>query len=108
MRRRDSSLSLSLRLSNRLLAINSTQVLQSEHSLGSFSPEALPIEMINKHRQRRLPSLLTVIVKAAEFLWVHAELTSHLNMSMAQPVLLPCVKPWLQLLFDIAHKWVNV
>ncbi len=52
--------------------------------------------MLNKLRQRRLPSLLSVVVDLPELLRVHPEFSRHLNLRVGETMPPSCLNPQLQ------------
>src|ERR1017187_4393693 len=56
--------------------------------LGLFAFESLEIQSFDELRKRCLPRLLFVIVDLPEFLGVHPEFSSHLNLHVSQPMTL--------------------
>lgn len=59
-----------------------------QHMLGLFALESLEVQSFDELRKRGLPGLLFVIVDLPEFLRVHPEFSSHLNLHVSQPMTL--------------------
>jgi hypothetical protein len=56
--------------------------------------------MLDEVWQRQLPSFLTMVCKAAELPWIHAQLPGHLDLRMTEMIPLSSVYPNLQILWN--------
>ena len=82
---------LPLSLDNLLNAFDFTRTILSE---------ALKVKVLNEDGQGRFPGLLLVICDLAELLWIHAEFSGHLDMSMGKMVPFANIDPDLILIRD--------
>src|ERR1700730_5359585 len=73
--------------------------------------KAFEIKGLYEFGQRHLPWLLVMIVQLPELLWVHPQLTRHLNVLMRQVELASCFDPRLQVCRHarllLRHRYLN-
>jgi hypothetical protein len=65
-----------------LCLLYGNHVLDATHDIRRILAESLGVECGDEFRQRLLPKLLTVVVQAAEFFWIHSEFAGHLHVGM--------------------------
>ena len=78
-----------------LLLMFFERLLYAFDVVGTFFLESLEVEVLDEDRQRRLPRLLLMIGHFAEPLGVHAKLSGHLDMGMAEVVSFASIDPGL-------------
>ena len=66
------------------------------HFLRGSSPELLGVELLNELGQRGFPPFLMLVRQLPEVSWIQAQLPGHLNLGMAQMILLSSVNPNLE------------
>lgn len=76
-------------------------LFDTQNPVGVCPAEPLVVQALDEIRQRRLPGLLLVVRETTEFLRVHAELTSHLHVSMREVTPLSGFDPDLEVSGDL-------
>jgi len=83
-----------------LLSLIGDELFDRSHVVRLRFAESLEIQVLNELRERRLPSLLAMVVLLPELLRVETEFSSHLNMGVRKSVTISGIDPRLELLRD--------